>query len=151
MNGRFFVDTNVLVYSRDESEPQKQKQAMDWMTHLWNTGKGRLSFQVLQEFYITVTEKLKPGLDFDRARSDVRSLLSWNPIPVDDRVIEGAWLVQDRYRFSWWDSLIVSAAQATDCRYLLTEDLRGTQEIGKVKIVNPFVVSPKSLAEADSN
>ncbi len=151
MNGRFFVDTNVLVYSRDESEPQKQRQAMDWMTHLWKTGTGRLSYQVLQEFYVTVTEKLKPGLDSNRARGDVRSLLSRNPIPVDRRVIDGAWLVQERYRFSWWDSLIISAAQATDCRYLLTEDLRASQEIGKVKIVNPFAISPQSMAEADSD
>jgi len=144
MNGKFFVDTNVLVYRRDSSEPRKQQQATDWMTHLWDTGTGRLSFQVLQEFYITVTEKLQPGLDPNSARSDVRTLLAWSPICIDARVVEGAWLVQDRYRLSWWDSLIVSAAQVVGCRYLLTEDLQGNQELGSVKIVNPFVTAPES-------
>jgi predicted nucleic acid-binding protein len=151
MNDKFFVDTNVLVYSRDLSEPEKQNQALSWMTHLWETGRGRLSFQVLQEFYVTVMEKLKPGLLPPAARSDVRSLLAWDPVPVDARVIDGAWILQDRYRISWWDSLIISAAQLTECRYLLTEDLQETQEFGKVKIVNPFKTSPKSLLGVESD
>ncbi len=127
MAERIFVDTNVLVYSRDASEPPKQKQAMAWMARLWNEQTGRLSFQVLNEFYVTVTNKLRPGMDPQNAREDVRFLLAWRPIPVDTRVVEGAWRIQGRYKLSWWDALIVSAAQASDCRYLLTENL---QEIG---------------------
>ena len=67
MAERIFVDTNVLVYNRDASESQKQEQAKAWMAHLWSTKTGRLSFQVLQEFYITVTAKLDPGLDPESA------------------------------------------------------------------------------------
>jgi predicted nucleic acid-binding protein len=145
MAGRVFVDTNVLVYSRDASEPRKQKQALAWMKELWDTGRGILSFQVLQEFYVTVTEKLKPGLDSKSARDDVRALLAWRPREVDARLIDGAWAIQDRYRLSWWDSLIVSAAQLEECQYLLTEDLRETQEFGGVRVVNPFLRSPESL------
>jgi predicted nucleic acid-binding protein len=63
-----FVDTNVPAYSRDASEPEKQKKAMVWMDYLWRTRAGRLSFQVLQEFYVTVTAKLDPGLDRESAR-----------------------------------------------------------------------------------
>ena len=63
MSAKVFVDTNILVYCRDASEPEKQEQALAWMAGLWQTGRGRLSFQVLQEFYVTVTQKLKPGLD----------------------------------------------------------------------------------------
>ena len=59
MGAKVFVDTNILVYCRDASEPEKQQKAMAWMTRLWETGCGRLSFQVLQEFYVTVTQKLK--------------------------------------------------------------------------------------------
>ncbi len=124
MTERVFVDTNVLVYGRDASEPTKQKQAMAWLARLWSEKTGRLSFQVLNEFYVTVTNKLQPGMDPQSAREDVRSLLAWRPIPVDARVVEGAWRIQDRYKLSWWDALIVSAAQASDCRYLLTEDLQ---------------------------
>lgn len=146
MADRIFVDTNVLVYSRDTSEPPKQKQAIAWMEYLWKTGKGRLSIQVLEEFYVTVTEKLKPGLDRNSARSDVRSLLAWRPLPIDARVIVGAWPFQERYRFSWWDSLIVSAAQLMECQYLLTEDFQEAQEVGSIQVVNPFLKSPEFLS-----
>jgi predicted nucleic acid-binding protein len=145
MSARVFVDTNVLVYSRDASEPQKQEQALAWMTHLWKTQTGRSSFQVLQEFYITVVDKLHPGLDAESARYDVRALLAWQPMPVDARVVEGAWLIQDRYGLSWWDALIVSAAQIADCRYLLTEDLQYDLELGGVVVINPFRKSPDML------
>lgn len=146
MDERIFVDTNVLVYNRDASESQKQEQAKAWMAHLWSTKTGRLSFQVLQEFYITVTAKLDPGLDPEIARKDVRSLLTWRPILVNEGVIENAWNIQDRYGISWWDALIVSAAQAAGCRYLLTEDLQEKQEYGNLQVANPFYTTPASLA-----
>lgn len=145
MTDRVFVDTNVLVYSRDASEPRKQKQNMAWMAKLWEAQAGRLSSQVLQEFYVTVTEKLQPGMEPQSARDDVRSLFSWHPIPVDARVVKGAWLIQDRYKFSWWDALIISAAQVGHCRHLLTEDLQENQKLGEVKVINPFHCSPESL------
>ena len=145
MNGRVFVDTNVLVYSRDASEPPKQKQAMAWMARLWSEQTGRLSFQVLNEFYVTVTLKLQPGMDPQSAREDVRSLLAWRPIAIDTRVVEGGWRIQDRYDLSWWDALIVSAAQVTDCRYLLTEDLQEHRNMGNVEVINPFRTAPDSI------
>lgn len=145
MTDRVFVDTNVLVYSRDLSEPLKQKQAMTWMTHLWNEKNGRLSFQVLNEFYITVTQKLQPGMDPHRAREDVRLLLTWRPVSVEVRVVEGAWRILDHYQLSYWDALIVSAAQLIDCRYLLTEDLQENQKIGNVEVINPFNSLPESI------
>ncbi len=145
MAAKIFVDTNVLVYSRDASEPQKNKQATAWMSHLWNMRAGRLSFQVLQEFYITVTEKLDPGLDRESARKDIRSLLPWRPISVDNRVFDGAWHIQDRFGLSWWDALIVSAAQVADCRYLLTEDLQDAQMFGNLEVINPFHMAPETL------
>ena len=145
MTAKVFVDTNVLVYSRDASEPQKQELAMAWMAHLWSTRTGKLSYQVLQEFYLTVTAKLQPGLDTENARKDVRSLLAWQPIGVTEHVLENAWLVQDSCQISWWDALIVSAAQLIDCRYLLTEDLQENQEFGSLRVINPFHVEPASL------
>ncbi len=147
MTAKVFVDTNVLVYSRDASEPQKQAQAMAWMAHLWSTKTGILSYQVLQEFYIIVTAKLQPGLDPENARKDVRSLLAWRPIAVNDRVLENAWLIQDNYQISWWDALVVSAAQLADCRYLLTEDLQKNQEFGSLRVTNPFHVEPGALGD----
>lgn len=140
-----FVDTNVLVYRRDAGQGEKQSRADAWMERLWSERSGRLSYQVLQEYYVTVTSKLHPGLDAESARNDVRSLLAWHPIGVDAGVIEGAWVLQDRYKLSWWDSLIVAAAQVADCRVLLTEDLQDGQELGEVRVVNPFQHVPESL------
>jgi predicted nucleic acid-binding protein len=145
MTDRVFVDTNILVYSRDASEPAKQKQALAWMTRLWSEKTGRLSFQVLSEFYVTVTNKLQPGMDPQSAREEVRLLLAWRPIPVEARVVEGAWRIQDRYKLSWWDALIVSAAQVSDCRYLLTEDLQENRNMGNVEVLNPFSTPPESI------
>lgn len=145
MSDSIFVDTNVLVYSRDLSEPQKQPQALAWMNHLWATRTGRTGFQVLQEFYVTVTRKLVPGLDRETAREDVRSLLSWGPTTVDRRVIEGAWAIQDACSLSWWDSLIVSAARVAGCRYLLTEDLQEGQNLDTLLVLSPFRTSPSDL------
>ena len=141
-----FVDTNVLVYQRDASESLKQKQAETWLAQLWLNRTGRISFQVLQEYYITVTAKLDPGLEVENARKDVRALLAWHPIIMDSRVLENAWHIQDRYSISWWDALIVSAAQVANCRYLLTEDLQDKQELGDLLVTNPFNTDPDSLA-----
>jgi predicted nucleic acid-binding protein len=113
-----FVDTNVLVHARDTSEADKQRAAMRWLEALWTQKAGRLSYQVLQEFYVTVTRKLRPGLSPDEARDDIRSLLLWEPVSTGSRMLEQAWSVQDRYRLSWWDSLIVAAAQVSGCDYL---------------------------------
>ena len=145
MSDNVFVDTNVLVYSRDTSEPRKQPLAAAWMAYLWENRAGRLSFQVLQEFYVTVVFKLEPGLAHKIARKDVRAFFAWQPLPVDSRVVEGAWNIQDRFRLSWWDALIVASAQVMDCSYLLTEDLQENQKIGDVQVINPFHTPPGSL------
>jgi predicted nucleic acid-binding protein len=145
MPDNIFVDTNVLVYARDASEPQKQPKASDWLTFLWENRRGRLSYQVLQEFYATVTEKLRPGLEIQGAREDIKALLAWNPLPVDTRVIENGWNIQDRYRLSWWDSLIVAAALVAGCRYLLTEDLQESMKFDTLQVINPFLHPPASL------
>lgn len=145
MTDLVFVDSNVLVYSLDASEPEKQKHAESWLRHLWSNRVGRLSFQVLVEFYVISTQKIEIPLSREEARTVERSLFSWDPVLTDDRTISGAWAVQDRFHLSWWDSLIVSAAQVARCKYLLTEDLQHGQKLGGVEVVNPFRTSPSDL------
>ncbi|MBI4208681.1 MAG: PIN domain-containing protein [Deltaproteobacteria bacterium] len=142
MSGSYFVDTNVLVYARDASEPQKQELAEQWLTFLWESRNGRLSIQVLNEYYATVTQKLDPGLRPALARKDVRDLMAWQPISLDTQTLENAWTVQDRFKLSWWDSLIVSAAQISGCKYLLTEDIQNQQDLYGLQVVNPFKENP---------
>ena len=98
----------------------------------------RVSIQVLQEYYATVTVKLKPGLPPALARDDVRNLALWNPVATDVRLLESAWSLADRYGFSWWDAQIVAAARRAGCDILLTEDMQHGQEIEGLKILNPF-------------
>ena len=145
MTATIFVDTNVLVYRRDAAQGEKQALAEAWMERLWSERNGRLSYQVLQEYYVTVTSKLKPGLEAESARNDVRALLAWHPVTVEAGVVEAAWVIQDRYQLSWWDALIVAAAQVADCQFLLTEDLQDGQELGEVRVVSPFSNSPESI------
>jgi predicted nucleic acid-binding protein len=68
-------------------------------------------------------------------------------MPIDAAVMEGAWLIQDRYALPWWDALIVSAAQAAECAYLLSEDFQDGQDLDGVRVVNPFTLAPTQLAE----
>jgi len=145
MSAKVFVDTNVLVYWRDATDPQKQRRALAWMEFLWERRTGCLGFQVLQEFYVTVTAKLSPGLSPELARLNVRQLLAWNPVAVDDRLLEEAWRLQDRFRLPWWDALIVAAAQISACRYLLSEDFQDGMEMGDLKVVNPFLNRPEDF------
>jgi predicted nucleic acid-binding protein len=145
MSATVFVDTNVLVYARDGTEADKQRRAVEWMALLWELRLGRLSVQVLQEYYVTVTRKLDPPRPVEDAREDVIALSAWNPLAVDLPVMERAWLIQDRHGFAWWDSLIVAAALVGRCRYLLSEDLQDTQELGGLTIINPFTHSPDSI------
>lgn len=137
-----FADTNVLVYARDAAQAEKQARAAAWMRHLWEAQTGRLSVQVLQEFYLTVTTKLQPGMTPEDARREVRALLTWGPLVVGAPELEAAWVLQDRFGLSWWDALIVGAAQAAACRILLTEDLPDGQELDGVRVVDPFTHEP---------
>jgi len=145
MTAKVFVDTNVLVYCRDAADLDKQARARAWMAGLWERRTGRLGFQVLQEFYVTVTAKLAPGLPREQARLDVQNLLAWKPIAVDGRLMEEAWRLQDRFRLPWWDSLIVAAAQVSDCRYLLSEDFQEDMEMGDLRVVDPFLNKPEDF------
>jgi predicted nucleic acid-binding protein len=146
MTARLFVDTNVLVYQLDTREPDKQARARAWMENLWATHSGRISFQVLQELYVTLTAKLVPGLDREASRKIVRALWAWQPVQADERLFAGAWTVQDRFGLSWWDALIVAAARVADCSHLLTEDLQHGQDLDGLRVIDPFQVSPGDLA-----
>ena len=146
MTAPTFVDTNVLVYRRDRSDENKNDKAVEWIEYLWRERLGRLSIQVLQEFYITVTQKLDPKVSKEIARQDVRDLVSWRPVLADAKLLADAWAIQDKHKTSWWDSLVVAAAQSAGCRYLLSEDLQDGHMFDDVRVVNPFLNSPDSIS-----
>ena len=145
MNGSIFVDTNVLVYTRDASKLDKQIQAAEWIAHLWKSGRGRLSLQVLAEFYAVVTGKLKPGMETTKAREDVEDLLTWQPLPLTPDLFAEAWLLKDIYHLPWWDLLILAAAKNLQCSFLLSEDFQHERDFQGIRVINPFLVRPIEL------
>jgi len=144
----YFVDTNLLVYLHDSKEPDKQERALRIMESLWLRASGRLSFQVLQEFYAVATRKLKPGLAPGLARREIRDLMQWRPQAPSAELFEQAWSIEDRWQLSCWDSLIVASALAQKCHTLLTEDLQDGLDLDGLRVVNPFseAFDPASLA-----
>jgi len=146
MTDPIFVDTNVLIYALDKADMQKQHAAQAWRAELWRSRRGRISYQVLQEFYASVTQKWPATRD--QVRAEIRDLLAWRPVAIDSDIVESAWKVQDCFHLSFWDSLIVAAAKAASCRYLLTEDLQSGQDLNGLLVVNPFIHDPASALPA---
>jgi predicted nucleic acid-binding protein len=139
MTALVFVDTNVLLYKVDGTEPGKQSRAAEWIHQLWRERAGRTSLQVLCEFYVNVTRKLKPGMSREDAWDEVEGYLTWQPVPVDAAVVRQAREIERRHRLSWWDCQIVAAAQMQGCDMLLTEDLQDGMRIAGLVVRNPFV------------
>jgi predicted nucleic acid-binding protein len=138
-----FVDSNVFLYAMDQANLKKQEAARNWRAELWKNRRGRISFQVLNEFYVNAVRKLPEARD--EARSEVRDLLAWNPVTADAALLEAGWKIQDRYRLSYWDALIVAAAKTSLCGYLLTEDLQDGQKLEGIEVLDPFVRGPESI------
>ena len=147
MTAQVFVDTNIFVYRQDASDLLKQSRADEWIRLLVQRRAGRLSFQVLQELYSTLTRKLKPGVPAPKAQQIVRDLAVWQPVAIGLVTLERAWFLQERYSVSWWDALIIAAAQSCECQALLTEDLQHGQIFGEIQVVNPFEEPDKTPAE----
>ena len=141
MNGdRYFVDSNVFLYIFDQASPTKRARAEAWLAWLWETASGALSWQVIQEFYWNVLRKY--GAPPEQARSYAKAMSEWNPPEVTIGMIERAWHWTDQTQVSFWDGLMVAAAERTRCRFLLSEEFQSGREYGSITIVNPFETSP---------
>jgi predicted nucleic acid-binding protein len=136
VSGPVFVDANVLIYAYDSSEPVKSARAREWLVRLWREHTGRTSIQVLNEFYVNATRKLRMAPE--PAWEDVASYFAWRPMPVDESLMRRARELQRRYELSWWDSTVVAAAQLQDCVVLLTEDLQDGMVFGTLAVRSPF-------------
>ena len=146
MIGTAFVDTNVLDNARDADAGDKQVRAMEWLAALWRDQSGRISYQVLQEYYVTVTQKLRPGLPIADARRDLTAFFAWNPTVSNDAIIRRGWELQDQFGLSWWACLIAAAALESGSVYLISEDFQHGLRIDGLTVVNPFQATPADLA-----
>ncbi len=146
MSALVFVDTNVFIYARRSEEPLKQPLAQQWLKSLWSGQTGRTSVQVLNECFVTLTHTPKPGLPADEVWDYVHDLFAWDPQSIDTDVVMRARDLAQRYSLSWWDSLIVAAAQAQHCILLLTENLQDRAVYGGVTVRNPFTLGVSEAA-----
>ncbi len=144
MNGeRFFVDTNVLLYASDAGDPAKQRAARLWLDLLWENGAGRLSWQVLHEFYVNAVRKVKTSTR--EARAIVEAFAAWRPVETTIPIIKRAWHWTDEAKLPYWDALIVAAAERAECSWLLTEDFQEGRKLGPLTVVNPFHAQPETF------
>lgn len=142
----FFVDSTLVLCFVDPLDPVKRSRAQDWLTYLWTAGAGRLSWQVLHEFYWNAVCKM--GLPAADARGIVENLSHWRPVDTSSGLISEAWEWMDAGQLSYWDALIVAAAVRSGARYLLSEDFPAGRSYGSVRVINPFERAPSEFVSA---
>ena len=139
MSGKCFVDTNILVYAHDRSTGEKHLRARDLIDQLWDSGLGVLSTQVLQEFCYNIRRKAAHPLATEEVRWLLKDYSTWEVVTNTPASILGALDIEARYKTSFWDALILQAAESSGAAVLYSEDLAEGQLYGALQIVNPLI------------
>ena len=133
-----FVDTNVIVYAYDKSDTRKQQKARALLEVLWESKKGRLSIQVLQELYVVLTKKAPAVLSHEAAASIIADLGMWDHHSPGLEDLLEATRIQKQYGINFWDAMIVTSASRMGCKVLWTEDLNHGKRYEGIEAINPF-------------
>lgn len=137
MSERIFIDTNILVYAVDRSAGEKRKKAQKTVLSLWNQKERPfLSAQVLSELHVTF---IKKGLSAQQSQKIVNDYCQWNIIHLNEHLILSAIKEQIRWKISYWDALILAAAQSVQADILYSEDFEHKRVFGKIRIINPLL------------
>ena len=142
MSVKTFVDTNILIYAHDLDAKEKHLAAKAVLDELWANRTGVISTQVLQEFYVNVTRKLKKPLAKKIARTIVDTYMIWC-VDITTAEIAAAFRIEDEARLGFWDALICAAAIRSGAQRILSEDLNAGQRITGIRIENPFIRSER--------
>jgi predicted nucleic acid-binding protein len=138
MSDEYFIDTNVLMYAHDTSAGEKHEHAKALVEELWRDRSSVLSTQVLQELAVNLRRKAGRPLDTKATREILADYLTWQVVVNGGDSILEALDLETRYRISFWDALVVQAAQASGAEVLYSEDLSDGQKYGSVRVTNPF-------------
>ncbi|MGH2626535.1 MAG: PIN domain-containing protein [Anaerolineales bacterium] len=133
-----FVDTNILVYAFDNTDPARHAPAAQLLSRLMDQDRLRLSVQVLQEFYVTMTRKARPPWTPDRALAKLDDFAAWPVVNNDLPLLRESILLSRDAVLSFWDALVVVAAARSGAATLYTEDLNDGQILRGVHVANPF-------------
>jgi predicted nucleic acid-binding protein len=140
MSGKAFFDTNIFVYSYDRREPVKQSVALNLIREATFSGDGVISYQVVQEFFNVVLVKSQLKMRHEDAQKFLATVfLPLVSVPWSIGLMSAGIRIQERYHLSWYDSLIVAAAQQAGCSVLYSEDFQHGQKFGTVLVRNPFL------------
>ena len=137
-----FVDTSVLLFSEDGARPAEREQVLSWLRELWATRRGRVSVQVLNDFYLLATRQVSPPMPQGDVRAEVRRYQRWQPWQTDQATVESAWSLESRFGLPFADALVVASAKAQGCTRLLSLALPHDTVFDSVQILNPIVAKP---------
>ncbi len=140
MPDKFFVDTNILLYAHDRSAGLKHERARQLVEGLWASGQGVLSTQVLQELCINLRRRVARPLPVEEVRHLLQDYLSWEIVVNSPASVLHALEIEVRYQISFWDALVLQAAESSGAAVLYSEDLAAGQKYGPVQVVNPLGV-----------
>lgn len=143
MPDKYFVDTNILLYAHDRSAGLKHERARQLVEQLWASGQGVLSTQVLQELCINLRRKIARPLPVEEMRGIIQDYLSWEIVINDSASVLQALEIELRYQKSFWDALILQAAESSGAAILYSEDLGAGQKYVAVQVVNPLGATPE--------
>ena len=138
MAEKYFVDTNILIYAHDRSAGVKHDRARRAVERLWNTGEGALSTQVLEELCINLRRKLANPLATDEVRQLIQDYLSWEVVVNTPESVLQALEIEVRHKISFWDALVLQAAESAGAVVLYSEDLATGHHYGTIQVVNPL-------------
>jgi predicted nucleic acid-binding protein len=138
MAHKFFVDTNILIYAHDPRAGRKNVRARDLIERLWHTGEGVISTQVLQELCMNLRKKVGSPLPFNDICRLIQDYLSWQVVVNTPESVVDALDFEERYRISFWDALILQAAESSGAEVVYSEDLASGQRYGTISVVNPL-------------
>jgi predicted nucleic acid-binding protein len=139
MSDKCFVDTNILVYAHDRSAGVNHQRARVLLEQLWDSGQGVLSTQVLQELCINLRRKVSDPLPLEEVRRLIRDYATWEVITNTPESVLQALDIETRYKTSFWDALILQAAESAGASILYSEDLATGQRYGSIQVVNPLI------------
>jgi predicted nucleic acid-binding protein len=143
----FFVDANVLLYTRDRASIEKRRLASAWIRELARRDLLVLNLQVLNEVCHAALRKLG-HIAHDEVRAWAEELAHFGSSPLDPDIVEAAWDIRRDYRLSWFDCLVVASAERLGCTHLLTEDMGSPRQVGAIFLVHPFGTSPRDVLQA---
>ena len=138
---RVFVDTSVFVCADDAADTQRRQRVRAWLAHLWATRTGRTSTQVLNEYYVCVTQWIQPGLLHGDARAKLRRYQQWQPWVTDHQTVETAWGLEVRLQLDYWQALMLASAMHSGCDAVLSDALP-LERYDQLVVMNPFETPP---------